>query len=147
MESLLCLLEAFERVGLKKVPERLQVLKELKDKIDEGQLPLEELLQVVYAYPDTLKNKVSQQMATLAMQKIAVIAEETKLLKKELSVELVFYLLRPTTTEEMRAPLSHNFLVPFLAKTDHQTQTMHRMIHYCNDNFDAVDLNSHLKCI
>ena len=35
VESLLCLLESFEKVGLKKVPERLQVLKELKEKIEQ----------------------------------------------------------------------------------------------------------------
>ena len=86
-------------------------------------------------------------MATLAMQKIAEISEDVKLFRKEQAVDLLFYLLRPTTTEEMRAPLKEILFDPFLAKTDHQTQRMHQMIHYCNDNFDSVDFNSHLTCI
>ena len=36
IEDLLFLLVSFEKVGLKKVPERMKVLKEMKDRIDAG---------------------------------------------------------------------------------------------------------------
>lgn len=70
------LLSTFEKVGLKKIPERMKVLKEMKDRIEGDLCSTDELLQVVESYPKTLKNKVSKQMSTLALQKLAPIEEE-----------------------------------------------------------------------
>ena len=66
----------FEKVGIKKTPERHSVLKAMKDKIDSDQCSLDELLEIIKAYPDQLKSKVSQQMTTLALQKLKPITEE-----------------------------------------------------------------------
>ena len=59
IEKMIILLSTFERVGLKKIPERMQVLKEMKDRIEGDLCSNDELLQVIESYPKTLKNKVS----------------------------------------------------------------------------------------
>lgn len=73
---MITLLSTFEKVGLKKIPERMMVLKEMKDRIEEDLCSTDELLQVIESYPKTLKNKVSKQMSTLALQKLVPIEEE-----------------------------------------------------------------------
>mmetsp|Transcript_20935 Transcript_20935/g.25735 ORF Transcript_20935/g.25735 Transcript_20935/m.25735 type:complete len:87 (+) Transcript_20935:1179-1439(+) len=59
ISELLYMLENFEKAGIKKTPERLQVLKELKDRIDGDTCKLDDLLDIAEAYPKRLKNKVS----------------------------------------------------------------------------------------
>ena len=61
---------------MKKIPERMQVLKEMKDRVEGDLCSPDELLQVIESYPKTLKNKVSKQMSTLAIQKLAPIEDE-----------------------------------------------------------------------
>ena len=53
-------LQSFEKIGVKKIPQRLQVLKEMKDAIENDMCSVEDLLSVIEAYPKLLKNKVSQ---------------------------------------------------------------------------------------
>ena len=63
VQDLLDLLQCFELVGLKKIPERLKVLKELKDRIESKNVVYKDLLDIMEAYPLRLKNKVSLQMS------------------------------------------------------------------------------------
>ena len=86
-------------------------------------------------------------MATLALQKIGEKVEEEKVLKRDDSVDLIFYLLKSTTTDEMLAPLEENFLDKFFSTSTQKTQRMTQMLLYCNDNFEDVSLDAHLRCL
>jgi len=53
----------------------MAVLKELKTRIETGSCSKDELVTILEAYPRLLKNKVSQQMASLAIQELAKIED------------------------------------------------------------------------
>ena len=67
MQDLIQYLECFEKIGVKKVPERLEILNEMKERIlrDQSEVynftpcDINDLLLVIETYPKTLKNKVS----------------------------------------------------------------------------------------
>jgi len=60
MSEMIAMLVNFEKVGIKKTPERHAVLKAIKDRIESENIDSGELIEVVEAYPTKLKSKVSQ---------------------------------------------------------------------------------------
>ena len=59
IHELLSMLVLFEKLGMKKVQERLEVLKELKERIENNHCTKDELLTIADAYPHRLNQKVS----------------------------------------------------------------------------------------
>lgn len=53
------MLVSFEKMGLKKVPIRLEVLKEIKTRVEDAECSQEDLITVIDAYPHYLNQKVS----------------------------------------------------------------------------------------
>ena len=55
----------------------MKVLASIKDRIEQDQCSKDDLMQIIEAYPRILKNKVSKQMSTLALQKLASLSDDS----------------------------------------------------------------------
>jgi len=146
--EMITMLENFELTGVKKVQQRLQVLKVMKERIEGGHCTIPELIEVVDAYPTRITNKVAQQMATLALKQIGALplSEEgfTALSSSE-RINLFFCLIRPQMTAEMLEPVRTNFLDDILTNKNLRNMQVQKIMHYLKDRFDEVSFENHVK--
>ena len=125
----------------------MQVLKEMKDRVEGDLCSPDELLQVIESYPKTLKNKVSKQMSTLAIQKLAPIEDEQRMFRKSEGIRLLCYLLKDTTTSDMAEPFQEKYLESGLEYTKYRMQYIASLIIHAKEHFDDIDLSVHLQLI
>ena len=125
----------------------MQVLKEMKDRVEGDLCSPDELLQVIESYPKTLKNKVSKQMSTLAIQKLAPIEDELRMFRKSEGIRLLCYLLKDTTTSDMAEPFQEKYLESGLEYTKYRMQYIASLIIHAKEHFDDIDLSVHLQLI
>jgi len=119
----------------------------MKERIESESCSKEELLEIIESYPSKLKNKVSQQMTSLALQKLASFDENARLRYKKDGHRLLLYLLKPTTTREMAEPFYKKYIEEGMKLTDYRQNYISGLLRHASDNFEQISLEAHLELI